>query len=77
MSLSHNKAWAMVKMLLLASRRHATAECGFSINKEIVIENQQVQSLVARGVIRDHIDSDRGIENAEVSHVMIMSGLGI
>jgi hypothetical protein len=48
MSLTHKKAWAVVKMSLLMSHGLATVERGFFINEEIIVENQQVQSLVAR-----------------------------
>ena len=44
-----------VLKLLLLSHGQATVERGFSVNKEMIVENQQEQSLVARRVIKDHI----------------------
>ena len=56
-AIRYPKVWLVVEMALLLSHGQATVdvERGFSINKELVVENQQEQSLVARRVIKDHI----------------------
>ena len=41
------KAQTVVKMLLVLSHGQATVERGFCINKEVIVENQHVESLVA------------------------------
>ena len=55
MSTCHKKAWPVVKMVLVLSHGQATVERGFSINKEEIVENQHVESLVAQSIIKDHI----------------------
>ena len=49
---------------------------GFSINKEVVVENQHVKSLVARRIIKDHINLVKGVGNADISRTMITSVRG-
>ena len=49
----HKKAWPGVQVLLVLSHGQATVERGFSINKEVVVENQQLQSLLAQRIIKD------------------------
>jgi len=48
-------------------------ERGFSINKELVVENQQEQSLVARRVIEDHIFHVKGVTNINITHAMVLA----
>jgi len=73
MSKCHTKAWPVVKMLLVLSHGQATVEKGFSINKEVVVENQLLESLVARRIIKDHIDLVGGVGNVDISRTMIIS----
>jgi len=47
MSTCHKMAWPVVQKLLVLSYGQAMVERGFSINKEVVVENQTLQSLVA------------------------------
>ena len=67
------KAWPVVKMLLVLSLGQASVKRGFSINKEVVVENQHVESLVARKLIKDHIHLVKGVENVDISCSMIVS----
>ena len=39
------KVWRVVELLLLMSHGQATVERGFSINKEVVVENLSERSL--------------------------------
>lgn len=50
-----SNAWNMVKMLLVLSHGQASVESGFSINKELIVENQKEASLVAQRLIVGHI----------------------
>jgi len=72
MSTCYKKAWP-VKMLLMLSHGQATVERGFSINKEVVVENQHVESLVAQRLIKDHIHVVKGVGNVDISRSMIVS----
>jgi len=47
MSTCQKSAWPLVKMLLVLSHGQATIERGFWINKQVIVENQHVESLVA------------------------------
>jgi len=60
-------------MALLLSHGQATIERGFSLNKELVVENQQEQSLVARRVIKDHILHVKGVTNINITRVMVLA----
>ena len=60
-------------MLLVLSHGQATVERGFSINKEVIVENQHVESLVARRLIKDYIHVVKGVENVDISRSMIVS----
>ena len=42
-------------------------EKGFSINKEMIVENQEVASLMARRLIKDHAMSVNGVTNVNVA----------
>ena len=43
--------WELTKNLLLLSHGQASVERGFSINKEISVENMTVQTLISQRVI--------------------------
>lgn len=45
----------IVKILLVLSHGQASVELGFSINKEIEVENLHEHSLVAQPIICDHL----------------------
>jgi len=53
MTFCYPTVWPVIVMALLLSHGQATIETSFSINKELVVENQQEQSLVARRVIKE------------------------
>ena len=76
MFICHKKAWPVVQKLLVLSHGQATVERGFSVNKELVVENQQLQSLVARRIIKDHINFVKGVDKVHISHSMIVSVRG-
>lgn len=69
-TMSKNKAfskiWHVVKMLLVLSHGQASMERGFSINKEIIVENQKEHSLIAQRLIVGHIRSVGDV--TKVSH---------
>jgi len=52
-------------MLLVLSQRQATVKRSFSINKELIVENQHIESLVVKHVA-----------NVDISRSMILSVRG-
>jgi len=44
-----------------------------SINKELVVENQQEQSLVARRVIKDHILHVKGVTDINITRAVVLA----
>jgi len=46
MTVHYPTVWPVVAMALLLSHGQATVERGFSINKELAVENQQELTLV-------------------------------
>ena len=63
-------------MLLVLSHGQAKVKRGFCINKEVVVENQHVESLVARRLIKDHIHVVKGVGNVDISRSVIVSVRG-
>ena len=53
-------------------RRH-TVERGFSVNKEVVVQNLAEQSLIAQRIICDLVKSIGGIANVTCSKELLIS----
>ncbi|XP_072564133.1 uncharacterized protein [Paramormyrops kingsleyae] len=73
---SFSKVWDVVKILLVLSHGQASVERGFSINKELIVENQKERSLVAQRLIVDHIRSVGGIIKVEITKELLLSAAG-
>jgi len=56
---------------LLLSHGQASVERGFSVNKELVVENQSEQTLAARRIIKNHIIHVNGVTNVEITRNMV------
>jgi hypothetical protein len=70
----YSKLWMLVvKQILLLSHGQATVERGFSINKEVVVENQLNESLVSQRILCDHLDEVGGVLNVNINEQMLMS----
>jgi hypothetical protein len=72
----YNKLWGVVKQLLLLSHGQATVERGFSVNKELVVENLKEHSLIAQRVICDHVQSVGGLLNVNINKKMLLCAAG-
>lgn len=68
---NYPSAWAVMRELLLLSHGQATVERGFSYNKEMVVENQEGDSLIARRLVKDHITSAGGSKNVVITKQML------
>lgn len=71
-----SKVWHVVKMLLVLSHGQASVERGFSINKELIVENQKEASLVAQRLIVGHIRSVGGVTNVQLTKELLISVSG-
>ena len=69
----YKELWAVISKMLLISHGQATVERGFSVNKQAVEVNQSEESLIARRIIKDHINFIGGIKNVEVLEPMLAS----
>ena len=68
-----SRLWEVFEILLLLSHGQATVERGFSVNKEVSVENLAEQSLVAQRVIVDHIKSIGGLLKVNFSKELLLS----
>jgi len=58
------------------SHGQATVERGFSVNKEVAVENLTERSFIAQRIIHDHIESVGGLANVEISKQLLTSSAG-
>lgn len=65
--------WAIIRRLILLSHGQATVERGFSVNRQIEVENLQEQSVIAQRIIHDHIISVGGVMNVDMSKSLLLS----
>lgn len=65
------KLYELVKVLLLLSHGQAAVERGFSVNKEVEVENLKHQSLIAQRIICDYDSSVGGIHNVPITEPML------
>jgi len=65
--------WDLTKKLLLLSHGQASVEHGFSINKEISVENMAEQTLIAQRVIKDHLINVGGATKVLLSKELLAS----
>ena len=63
--------WKAVRVLLLLSHGQASIERGFSFNKQLVVENQGEDSLIARRLTKDFLRSVGGVEKVVVTRSML------
>ncbi|KAE8278809.1 hypothetical protein D5F01_LYC22384 [Larimichthys crocea] len=75
-SKSFANVWHVVKMLLVLSHGQASVERGFSINKELVVENQKETSLIAQRLIVGHVRSVGGVTNVAITKELLLSVAG-
>jgi len=70
MAANYPKTWSVCELALLLS--HGQASVGFSVSKELVLENQSKQTLAARRIIKDHIIRVNGVTNVEITRNMVL-----
>lgn len=70
---AYQKLWNVVELLLLLSHGNASVERGFSINRQIEVENMQESSYRAQRLVCDHLRSIGGIDNIVVNKALLKS----
>ena len=70
---SYKNLFDVVKLLLVLSHGQASVERGFSINKEVEVENLKEKSLVAQRLVCDHVKSVGGLFNVELNKSLLLS----
>jgi len=73
MAANYPKAWSVCELALLLSHGQASVERGFSVSKELVVENQSEQTLAARRIIKEHIMCVNGVTNVEITRNMVLA----
>lgn len=68
--------WEVVKVLLVMSHGQASVERGFSVNKEVEVENLKEWSLVAQRLIIDHIRAVGGVRKVQITKELLISAAG-
>ena len=63
----YTELFEVVIMVLVLSHGQAAVERGFSVNKEIEVENMKQQTLIAHRVICDHVTNVEGILNVDLN----------
>ena len=69
----YTELFEVVKIVLVLSHGQAAVERGFSVNKEIEVENMKQQTLVAHRVICDHVTNVEGILNVDLNKDLLLS----
>ena len=63
----------ITRKLLLLSHGQASVERGFSISKEISVENMAEQTLITQRVIKDHLNNVGGVTKVSLSKELLAS----
>jgi hypothetical protein len=66
-----NELFDVVKLSLIMSHGNATVESGFSINKQILVENLNEHTLVCQRQVYDAIYSIGGVTNLQINDKII------
>lgn len=69
----YEKLWDVVAPLLLLSHGNASVERGFSVNRQIEVENMKEGTYRAQQLMCDHLRSVRGIDNFVVTKALLKS----
>ena len=67
----YSKLWDIIKKLLMLSHGQAPVERGFSINKDVSVENLSEHNLIARRIIKDHIQHVGGMDKVLLTKEML------
>ena len=70
----YRKCWTIFKIVFTLSHGQAAVERGFSVNKELLVENLQLISLISRRLICDYVsDFSKPISGIPLTNEMLKS----
>ncbi len=70
------KLWMVCKLLLLLSHGQASVERGFSVNRQIEVENMSADTYSAQRIICDHVTAVGGLGKVSIDKGMMLSVAG-
>ena len=70
---SYKSLFSVLKLILILSHGQAAVESGFSVNKELEVENLKEHTLVAQRIVCDHVNSVGGVLKVELSKPLLLS----
>ena len=70
----YSELWQIIKLSLIFSHGNATVESGFSINKNLLVENLQEHGLVAQRTVENAIRFPESIQIVPITQVMLTNG---
>ena len=73
---SYQSLWKVVADLLILSHGQASVERGFSVNKQLEVENLQERSLISQRLVQDHEQSVGGVLAVSISKPPLLSAAG-
>ena len=68
---SFPKLWDVMRMLLIISHSQASMEKGFSINRQVMVENLTERSFIAQRTIHDHLLHIGGLDTLVVDKPLL------
>lgn len=70
----YQNCWIVFKFVFTLSHGQASVERGFSVNKELLVENLQCQSLVSQRMVYDHvISTEKSITELPIDKELVKS----
>ena len=73
-SASYKDCWEIFKFVFTLSHGQASIERGFSINKELLVENLQEESIVCQRMVYDHVNcSGESITEVPMTNALLKS----
>lgn len=73
---SYQSLWKVVSELLILSHGQASVERGFSVNKQLEVENLQERSFIAQRLVQDHVQSVGGVLAVSINKPLLLSAAG-
>lgn len=65
--------WEIIKLSLIFSHGNASVESGFSVNKNLLVENLHEDSLIAQRTVENAIKYYGGVQNIPISQKMLLN----
>ena len=73
---SYQSLWKVVADLLILSHGQASVKRGFSVNKQLEVENLQEHSFISQRLLQDHVQSVGGVLAVSISKPLLLSAAG-